>query len=115
MLYCRIPALTISYSSRKKRESQNSFRDDSHFTGFDTDFDDEFFKNESSKPEHRRQEDFDPSVMASESLYCSIVNALDKTCFENSLLELWQYDTDKIKNLTKADILRTLNVTTIRY
>lgn len=43
--------------------------------------------------------------------FCDLVDQMEfsQVCLENSLLELWQYDTDLISTLSKQDILDKLN------
>ena len=43
-------------------------------------------------------------------LYCDYVNELETTCFEQSLLEIWMYKEEVIKNLSIDDILHAVNI-----
>lgn len=52
----------------------------------------------------------DPSVHMNAATYCSFVESMmEKDCFVSSILELWQYNKQKISKLTKEDILRKVN------
>jgi len=46
-------------------------------------------------------------------IYCDLVATLDKRCYEQSLLEIWDFDHDIIFNLTQADILDAVNTLTV--
>lgn len=53
----------------------------------------------------------DPSVDMNASTYCSFVDIMmEKDCFVNSILELWRFDKNKIRNLTKDDIINKINI-----
>lgn len=56
-----------------------------------------------------------PVIDLPTSLYCGIVNALPKGCFQHNLIDLWKYDRNVIGNLTKEEILKQLNATTKRF
>lgn len=58
----------------------------------------------------------DPSVDLNAATYCSFVEAmLEKDCFVNSILELWNFNKRKIQNLTKDDIINKINVFKEKY
>ena len=42
-------------------------------------------------------------------IYCDIVDTLKDRCAERSILELWNYDEDVIRTLSRADILEAVN------
>jgi len=46
-------------------------------------------------------------------IYCDLVTTLDKRCYEQSILEIWDFDRDIIFNLTQADILDAINTLTV--
>lgn len=46
-------------------------------------------------------------------IYCGLIDTLDKRCYEQSLLEIWDFDRDIIFNLTQADILDAVNTLTV--
>lgn len=54
---------------------------------------------------------FNPSVDVAPFIFCSIVESLPIGCMIQNLLELWNFDEDTIKHLTKQDILNALNTT----
>ncbi|XP_075219371.1 patched domain-containing protein 3-like [Lycorma delicatula] len=57
--------------------------------------------------------EFDPTVHLSTGMFCKIVESFPTACFERSILEFWNYDRDRIKKLTKADIIEALNTTDV--
>lgn len=63
-----------------------------------------------SKPEIRP---FNPSVDVPSFLFCSVVNRLPLGCLMNNILELWNFDEEKLNNLTKNDILDQIARTNI--
>ena len=42
-------------------------------------------------------------------VFCDIVDGLEEACFENNLLDLWDYQEDVIRNLSRQDILNAVN------
>ena len=48
-------------------------------------------------------------------IYCDLVTTLDKRCYEQSILEIWDFDRDIIFNLTQEDILEAVNTLTVRW
>lgn len=63
-----------------------------------------------SKPDIRP---FSPSVDLPSFLFCSVVDKLPTGCLLNSILELWNFDAEKMANLTKDDILDRIARTNI--
>lgn len=57
---------------------------------------------------------FEPSVHLPTSTFCQIVKNFKTGCYENSILEFWNYNDEELKEITKDDIIFTLNHTTIR-
>lgn len=51
----------------------------------------------------------DPSMTMPSALYCSFVETMKTECYTKSILELWDFDMDKITNLTKDDIVNAIN------
>ena len=43
------------------------------------------------------------------NVYCEIIDTLETQCFEQSILEIWQYNENTIRNLTKQDIINSIN------
>lgn len=58
---------------------------------------------------------YDPTSLIPTTMYCMMVNAFQKGCYHESILELWEYDNDVISKLTKEDIVHAIASTTIRY
>lgn len=51
----------------------------------------------------------DPIVTMNAALYCSFVEIMENECFTKSILHLWDYNPQIINQLTKDDILNTIN------
>lgn len=51
----------------------------------------------------------DPSADMNAATYCSFIESMGTECLQNSILDLWHYNTKKISNLTKQDIIEKLN------
>lgn len=56
---------------------------------------------------------FEPAVHASPKLYCNIINNLPKACLVNSILDIWEYDTNIILHKSKEDIVKDVHKTKI--
>lgn len=48
-------------------------------------------------------------------IYCDLVSTLDKRCAELSILEIWDFDGDVIKNLTQQEIIDAVNILDRRF
>lgn len=70
----------------------------------DNDFDTAFKEEDDSK-----RAPFNPSVHLSTNLFCGIVNRLPIGCMIKNILELWDFDEEKISRLTKDDVLHALH------
>lgn len=57
---------------------------------------------------------FDPSILLSTELFCSIVRSFSTGCYEHSILEFWKYDEEELETLTKEQVIFALNFTTVR-
>lgn len=44
-----------------------------------------------------------------QGIYCGIINSFPLNCYQQNLLELWNFNREVIQNLTVEDILRTIN------
>lgn len=44
-----------------------------------------------------------------QGLYCGIINSFPLNCYQQNLLELWNFNRSAIQNLTVEDILNTIN------
>lgn len=42
-------------------------------------------------------------------IYCGIINSFPVNCYQQNLLELWNFNRELIRNLTVEDILQTIN------
>ncbi len=51
----------------------------------------------------------------SPSLMCSLLKNAPDVCFEQSILELWNFTPEKISALTKQDIVDSVNSANKRY
>lgn len=52
---------------------------------------------------------FDPSFHWNAATFCRMVDAMDKECYVNSILDLWGHNNRKLAKLTKEDILNKIN------
>lgn len=59
----------------------------------------------------RTHRPFNPSVDIAPFIFCAVVESLPIGCMIQNILELWDFDEDTIKQLTKQDILNALNTT----
>lgn len=59
----------------------------------------------------RVEHPFNPSVDLPQFIFCSIVENLPIGCMIQNFLELWDFNVDKIKDLSKQDILNALHTT----
>lgn len=51
--------------------------------------------------------------LAPTSLYCTIYNRLERSCYMRSILDIWKYDSNVIRNLTIENVLDSINTITI--
>ena len=42
-------------------------------------------------------------------LYCKVFNSMPKKCLEISILELWNFDANRISRLSQKDIINAVN------
>ncbi len=42
-------------------------------------------------------------------VYCDLIETLNDKCLETSILEIWKYDEEVIRSLTKEDIIKAIN------
>lgn len=54
---------------------------------------------------------FEPSVDLNKFIFCTIVESLPIGCMIQNFLEMWNFDADEIKQLSKQDILNALYTT----
>lgn len=53
--------------------------------------------------------EFNPSVDLFTGLYCNIINSFPLGCYQQNMLEIWDFDAATIQNLTVEDILEAVN------
>ena len=103
-----------------------SDEDDDYYDVFDDfyDYGDESEEGVESEPNNDKaptetkneEEDRDSFLDGLPSdIYCDLVTTLDKRCYEQSILEIWDFDRDIIFNLTQEDILEAVNTLTVRW
>lgn len=46
-------------------------------------------------------------------VFCDIIDDLEDACFENNILEIWNYNEAVVNNLSQEDILNAINRATI--
>lgn len=63
-----------------------------------------------TKPEFRP---FSPSVDLASFIFCGVVDKLPTGCLLNNILELWDFDDEKLDTMTKDDILDRIAQTNI--
>ncbi|XP_069693275.1 patched domain-containing protein 3-like isoform X2 [Periplaneta americana] len=63
--------------------------------------------------DYEKEYEFDPGSLLGKDMYCRIINNLDMACMEQSLLELWKFNKEKIFKLTEDKIIKALNRTKI--
>ncbi|XP_076658012.1 patched domain-containing protein 3 [Halictus rubicundus] len=52
---------------------------------------------------------FEPAVHADPKLYCNIVDNLPKACLLSSLVDIWDYDSNVIRQKSNKEIIRDVN------
>ena len=106
----KLPVVKIDeVISGKRRRRRDDF--------FGDDFEDEIFvNNERTEFDTNSSAGFDPSVALYPDIYCPVVEAMPKACFEKSLLEMWgdqgEYSKKtemKIESLTQQEIINAVN------
>lgn len=110
-----IAELTVT-SDRTKRDIRNRLHvrhaDDSDDNAFD--FDDAFENAFSAKEtNNKRSKPFNPVIDLDPIIFCGIVDQLPLGCLQHNILELWNFNENKINNLTKEDILNALARTNV--
>lgn len=72
---------------------------------------DDFFEEEPAAK--LNETEFEPAVHADAKLYCSVYDSLPRSCFVLSILDIWEYDSDRIRKQTKQDIIAKINTVNI--
>lgn len=105
----RIPVIAEFTARNKKSRKARS----------DDDFDDTFFDDKKDDIEEKKskkkkiKKPFVPSIDLDPEFFCSVVESLPTACMLENLLELWKFESKKINQLQKDDIIDTLNETTV--
>jgi len=86
-------------SKRSKRDTEDDDFD-FEFGEFSSQFDDTTFGPDPN---------FEPSIDLPIAIFCDIVDNLKEACFENNILQLWNYEESVIANLTDQDIINEIN------
>lgn len=68
---------------------------------------------ESKAEYYAKKRVWNPSVQLPSFLFCTIVGSLPNGCMIQNLLEIWNFDAEKLRHLTKDDILNALYSTNI--
>lgn len=69
----------------------------------DADFDEDFFSDNSTDVDINIDESLDPEF------YCSILESFPLTCYQQSILELWNFDSDTIRKSSYEEIIGKIN------
>uniref|UniRef100_A0A1B0D602 SSD domain-containing protein n=1 Tax=Phlebotomus papatasi TaxID=29031 RepID=A0A1B0D602_PHLPP len=107
----KVPYIAEYTSEPNRQKRQVNLPDDED--GLDFNFDDDFFNTDKAPVTQNPARKFNPSVDLSPQIYCPLINALPLGCYQQNLLELWKFDREKIANLTREDILTTVNTVTV--
>lgn len=88
----RIPSIA-SYKHRTKR--QNSFLKD------------DFFDDDVTSKINETL--FEPAIHADTKFYCNVINSLPMACLMFSILDIWNFDSAKIKKDSTEEIITKIN------
>ncbi|XP_068204799.1 patched domain-containing protein 3-like [Palaemon carinicauda] len=95
----KIPTVATSFFGRKKRDltrvRNNSLEAHHHR-----------YKRQNDDDE---EDEFDFSLLFPRDRYCSFLESMEMQCLENSLLEIFGYDSSYIESLTQEEIIREVN------
>ena len=79
-------------------------------------FEDVFGESSFEEIDTNSSAEFDPSIVLYPDIYCPVVEAMPKACFEKSLLEIWgdqgnytEITDRRIASLTQQDIINAIN------
>jgi len=100
---------------RRKRQAANATDDDLPDIDFHYDFEDfgSKFDTDFGVEDFSSDPDFEPSIDLPAAVFCDIINGFEDSCFENNILEIWNYDTNVINGLSQQDIINGINRATI--
>ncbi|CAG7727935.1 unnamed protein product [Allacma fusca] len=105
----KLPVTKFGRKRRKRRQTSASNRSDDPFANFD-DFFEEIEEDTSAGGIFSG---FDPSISLSAEAYCSILSNFEEECWESNLIELWNFDSKVIGDLTQQQIIDKINSPTI--
>ncbi|XP_011262753.1 patched domain-containing protein 3 isoform X1 [Camponotus floridanus] len=88
----KIPSIA-GYTHRTKREDPLSG--------------DDFFDDDVTS--RINQTSFEPAIHADIKFYCDVINSLPKTCLMFSILDIWNFDSAKIKQDSTEEIIKKIN------
>lgn len=79
-----------------------------------SDFNDELFhQDKSSESKRVLRKLFEPLLNIDMEQYCKLIDMLPKGCMRENFLELWKSNSERIQNLSKAEIISKLNRTDV--
>ena len=88
--------------------SQADWANEYDYTDYDyNDFSDEDDPFEEAFTKERQDEELHKKLPP--EIYCDLVNTLNAKCLENSILELWKFDRNRINKLTNEKIINDVN------
>ena len=99
---------------RRKRRQVTNATVSSSLDDFDAHFDDWDESSETQIGTSTSSKYYDNTLNVPDTIYCGLLDSLEEECWESNLAELWEYDEVTIKNLTRQNILDTVNSDTIR-
>ncbi|XP_024875784.1 NPC intracellular cholesterol transporter 1-like isoform X1 [Temnothorax curvispinosus] len=87
----RVPAISGSLYRQKRQSSllEDNFFDDDHTSNVN--------------------QTFEPSIHVDSNTYCSIIESLPMSCLVFSILDLWDFDSDKIEKDSTEEIITKVN------
>lgn len=110
----RIPIITgvdLSKINLRKRRQVNGTS-----PVIEDEFNDDFFSSLDDGPAAKKETKvsgasglFKSEDNLFQGIYCGIINSFPLNCYQQNLLELWNFNRDIIRNLTVEDILHTIN------
>lgn len=117
VFHCRIPIITgvdLSKINLRKRRQINS--NGTATQTIEDEFNDDFFSSLDADPSKKNETKrvgasglFKSEDNLFQGIYCGIINSFPLNCYQQNLLELWNFNRDIIGNLTVEDILHTVN------
>ena len=108
--YClKLPVVKIDEIVAERRKREFTPRDE-------FEFEDVFGESSFEEIDTNSSAEFDPSIVLYPDIYCPVVEAMPKACFEKSLLEIWgdqggytEITDRRIASLTQQDIINAVN------